>query len=327
MSSASKVALIILNWNGKKDTLACLDSLQKLSYPNYFILLVDNGSTDGTLESVRAAFPNVQTLALPSNLGFAGGNNQGIELALRQGADLVVLLNNDTIVASDLLDGFTQGFEKEPQAGILGAKIYLFDTQDTLDHYGGVWIKKKANVRLIGYREKDQQEAKMPSIDYACGACIAIKRSVFEAIGLLEARYFLYWEENDFCLRARRAGFLTLICKDAKIWHKVSASLVGGRPHATYFWWRGRLLWIARQYTFLEKVPIYLTILLPTFFKLIKIRVIKTIQLALLRLFFPREDQKKRIEKLRKNRAALAGILDYYRRRFHEGPSWIYTKK
>jgi GT2 family glycosyltransferase len=327
MSNANKFALIILNWNGKKDTLACLASLEKLTYPNYFVILVDNGSTDGTLESVHEAFPQVQTLALPSNLGFAGGNNPGIEMALKQNADIIVLLNNDTVVASDLLECFARRFEQEKEVGILGAKIYLFDAQDTLDHYGGVWIKEKADVNLIGYREKADLESKVPSIDYACGACIAIKRCVFQTIGLLEARYFLYWEENDFCLRAKKAKFLTQICPEAKIWHKVSASVVGGKPHATYFWWRGRLLWIARHYTFLEKVPIYFTILLPAFFKMIKIGALKRVQLALLRMFFPKEDQKKRIEKLQKNRAALAGIYDYYRKRFDQGPSWIYVKK
>ena len=324
--STNKIAIVVLNWNGKKDTLACLTSLQKLTYANHFVVLVDNGSTDGTLESVRATFPQIQTLALPSNLGFAGGNNPGITFALEQGADIIVLLNNDTIVATDLLESFVQGFEREPRAGILGAKIYLFDIQDTLDHYGGVWIKKKADVHLVGYREKDHEAASAPSVDYACGACIAIKRPVFVAIGLLETRYFLYWEENDFCLRAKRAGFHTFVCPAAKIWHKVSASVVGGRPHATYFWWRGRLLWIDRHYTFLEKIKLYFNILLPAFFKLVKINLLKTVQLALLSTFFPREDQKKRIEKLRKNRAALAGIIDYYRGRFDKGPSWIYKK-
>lgn len=318
----SKIGIIVLNWNGKKDTLACLASLQELTYTNHFVVVVDNGSTDGSLETLRAAFPAVHYLPLPSNLGFAGGNNPGIHFALAQGADIVILLNNDTVVAKDLLERFVEGFEAHPQAGILGAKIYLFDNRDLLDHYGGVWLKKKADVRLIGLREKDTPN--VPIIDYACGACIAIKRAVCDAIGLLETRYFLYWEENDFCLRARKAGFATLVCPAAKIWHKVSASLVGGRPHSTYFWWRGRLLWISRQYTLAERCSIYTTILLPAFLKLIKIRALKSLQLALLRTFSPRQDHTQRIEKLRKNRAALAGIRDYYLKRFDQGPSWIY---
>jgi GT2 family glycosyltransferase len=319
-----KVGIIVLNWNGKKDTLACLASLQELTYTHHFVIVVDNGSTDGSLDILRATFPTVHYLALPSNWGFAGGNNPGIQFAREQGADMIILLNNDTIVAKDLLERFIEGFAAHPQAGILGAKICLFDARDTLDHYGGVWLKKKADVRLVGFREKDIENSPIPSIDYACGACIAIKRTVFDTIGLLEARYFLYWEENDFCLRARKAGFLTLACPTAKIWHKVSASIVGGRPHSTYFWWRGRLLWISRHYSAPERCLIYTTILLPAFFKLVKIRALKTLQLFLLRAFFPRQDHTQRIEKLRKNRAALAGIRDYYRKRFDQGPSWIY---
>jgi hypothetical protein len=323
----NKIGILVLNWNGKKDTLACLASLQELTYTDYFIIVVDNGSTDGSLDTLRAAFPAIHYLSLPANLGFAGGNNPGIQLALEQGADSIVLLNNDTVVAKDLLERFVEGFDAQPQAGILGAKICLFDARDTLDHYGGVWIKKKAAVRLIGFREKDTEGAPVPMIDYACGACIAIKRAVFDAIGLLETRYFLYWEENDFCLRARKVGFLTLACPAAKIWHKVSASVVGGRPHSTYFWWRGRLLWISRQYTAPERCLIYTTILLPAFYKLLKISALKTLQLSLLRIFFPHHDHSQRVEKLRKNRAALAGIRDYYLKRFDQGPSWIYTQR
>jgi GT2 family glycosyltransferase len=324
-----KIAIIILNWNGLKDTIACIDSVSAIDYPHFEIILVDNGSTDGSVSVIRDRFPHVHCIALERNLGFAAGNNVGIEYALKSGFDLILLLNNDTVVAPDLLHRFVDGFASEPQAGILGARIYLFSAKDTLDHLGGMWIKKEAKMHLIGFREKDPTP--LPSalipLDYVCGACMIIKRSVFESIGMLEPRYFLYWEENDFCLRAKRAGFLCFSSPEARIWHKVSASIVGGRPHATYFIWRGRLLWIERHYSSLEKRGIYCRVIFPAFFKLVKFQLLKRMQLCLLRLFRPHADFSAREKKLRDYSAALAGIRDYVLKRFDQGPDWIYKKK
>jgi len=323
-----KIAIIVLNWNGKHDTIACLASLSALDYPHYTILLVDNGSTDGSVPCIQERFPHVHCIALPENIGFAAGNNAGIAYALQQGADYLLLLNNDTIVASDLLLRFLEGFAASPQAGILGARIYQFDQKDTLDHLGGMWVKKEAKMHLIGFREKDPTPLPQSLIplDYVCGACMIIQRSVIDAIGMLEPRYFLYWEENDFCLRAQKAGFSTYSCPQAKIWHKISASLTGGRPHAAYFNWRGRLLWIERQYTPYERVGIYFKTIFPAIFKLIKLKLLKTMQLWLIRLFRPHENLSKRQEKILKCNASLAGIRDYALRRFDKGPSWIYKK-
>ena len=327
LPSTPKISIIVLNWNGKQDTIACLDSLLCVTYPYCDIILIDNGSTDGSAAAIQERFPKIHMIAVPHNLGFAGGNNIGIKFAIKQKSEFVLLLNNDTIVSPDLLEHFIQGFMLYPSAGILGARIYLFDQKETLDHLGGMWIKKKADVRLIGFREKDTSPILEPLslIDYVCGACMMIKRDVIEKIGVLEPRYFLYWEENDFCLQAQRAGFDILTCHKARIWHKVSASIIGGRPHSKYFWWRGRLLWIARNYSSSEKVSIYLKVIFPAIFKLLKTHMLKMIQLGLLYLFRPKEDHTQRRQKLRNTRAALTGIRDYFIKRFDKGPSWIYT--
>ena len=112
-----KVSLIILNWNGKEDTIACLESLQKLSYPHVDIILVDNGSTDATVPLIQERFPYVHCIPLPDNLGFAGGNNPGIQYALKKGADYILLLNNDTLVAPDLIESFLTAFFYTPSSG------------------------------------------------------------------------------------------------------------------------------------------------------------------------------------------------------------------
>ncbi len=319
-----KIGIILLNWNGKEDTLACLASLEKVTYPSYEILVVDNGSTDGSAAAIRARYPAVSLIETGENLGFAEGNNVGIWAALGAGADLVFLLNNDTVVAPDILDQFVNTLSSHPGAGILGARIYRFDRQDTLDHLGGMWDQKTGTFTFVGLGERQPPAAEPQELDYVCGAGILIRREVVEAIGGLEPRFFLIWEESDFCLRAKRGGFKTLTCPTAKLWHKVSSSFVGGKPHSTYFWWRNRLLWIERNLPLTGVLSLYVRVLLPDILHMLKIRLLKTAQLAVAKRLKPRGDYREKEAKLLKNRAALSGVRDYFLRRFGNGPSWIY---
>jgi len=323
------IKIIVLNWNGKKDTLECLSSLEALSSKPEEIIVVDNGSQDGSQEAIRQQFPSVTLIETGQNLGFAEGNNVGIRYALSKKCDYIFLLNNDTVVDPDILKSFTLAMKEYPQVGILGANIYLFEERNKFDHLGGKWNQKKGSFDLIGLRQLDdgKQWQAAQELDYACGCALFIRREVFEAIGLLESRFFLIWEESDFCFRARRVGFLTMSCPQAKLWHKVSASFVGGKPHSTYFWWRNRLFWIERNCSLTEKISLYLRVLLPDIAHLYKLRILKTAQLYLLRLLKPKQSHKKRHERILKYRAALEGIKDYSLRRFGNGPNWIYTTK
>lgn len=323
--SSPKIAIILLNWNGKRDTLACLDSLKNLTYLNFETILVDNGSTDGSVLAIREHYPHLQIIETGSNLGFAEGNNVGISKALEQGAEFFFLLNNDTVVASNILEEFVETFRTHPEAGIVGARIFLFDQRDTLDHLGGTWNPKTGEFTFVGNRQKGKDFSGLTpeKIDYVCGAGLMVRRSVLEKVGFLEKRFFLIWEEADFCFRARRAGFQVLTCPGAHLWHKVSASFVGGKPHSTYFWWRGRLLWIERNCAFGEKLSIYLRVLIPDILHMLKIRLIKKTQLCLIKLLKPESDWKEKELKLIKNRAALCGVRDYFFRRFGKGPAWI----
>ncbi len=327
MSFNPKVAIIILNWNGLRDTLACLSSVLSLDYPNYEVVVVDNGSTDHSSAQIPEHFPKITFIQNQTNLGFAEGNNVGIRYALTTDAAYILLLNNDTLVDPKLLSAFMATFANNPKAGILGAKIYLFDHLQTLDHIGGKWNPKTASFDLIGNRALDDGTKwhSPEEIDYVCGAALIASRAVFETIGLLEARFFLIWEESDFCFRAKHAGFATYTCPDAKIWHKVSASFVG-KPHSTYFWWRNRLLWIERNCTPKDKLKIWLKIIGPEIIHMYKIQGLKSIQLALTRWINPKADLHQKQEKLRKNKAAIRGIHDYFRRKFGNGPSWLFEK-
>jgi len=233
MTEYPLVYIIVLTWNGKTDTLECLKSLQDLAYPNAKILVVDNASEDGTAEAVRASFPMVELVCTNSNLRFAGGNNTGIENALRHGADYVLLLNNDTVVDRDFLTRLVQTAEEQQQIGIVGPKVYYYGEPKRIWFAGGRIEWWKGWVSHIGIRETDEcQYDAVREVDYITGCCMLVKRGVIDAVGALDERFYLYGEDVDWCIRARRAGFKVVYVPSSHIWHKVSTSSGG---HLSWF--------------------------------------------------------------------------------------------
>ncbi len=311
-----KATIVILNWNGKNDTLACLQSLR--GYPD--IIVVDNGSHDDSVEAIKTQFPKMQVVETGMNLGYAGGNNVGIEIALKQGADAVLLLNNDTIVDLEMMNRFIEAAQKDPSVGIWGGYPLRFSNPEHLDHLGGIWNGEKGDFELVGLSEKKGFRTDKP-LDYVCGCSIFIRREVFEKIGLLEAKFFLFWEEADFAMRAKKAGFKIDVCYEALLLHKVSASFVGGSPHKKYFWWRGRLLWIERNCTPQEKKRLFRKILNPELWHYKKLLYIKGAELKLLKLLRKQNTHEKQ-EKLKQYRAIVQGLQDYSAGRFGPGPEW-----
>ncbi len=242
-----KISIIILNWNGVSDTVECLESVRKIDYPNYDIIVVDNGSMDNSVEQLRLHAHDIQIICNGKNLGYAEGNNVGIRYALNNGADYIFLLNNDTIVDDKILKNFIKALENNPDAGIVGAKIYYYSDPDRLNFTGTV-----SDIDLFdeGYGEIDDglKYNTIKEIPYASGCALLAGADVFEKIGMLEPQYFLLFEENDFCSRARKAGFKSLFVPDAKVWHKESASFNGNRsPMYNYFFTRNRLLFAQRN--------------------------------------------------------------------------------
>lgn len=308
--SNPKIILILLNWNGKKDTLECLASLKQVNYPHFQTVLVDNGSTDDSVAACRAFDPSLPILETKTNLGFAGGNNVGIEWALRHHAEWILLLNNDTVVDPLFLQAFIESAHSQPKAKILGAKILRYQHPQTIDHLGGFWNADLAEFESPHAGKVDHPYFNMQRVDYVCGAALLMHRSVPETIGLLESKFFLFWEETDYCYRAKQAGFEIWTAPEAKIWHKVSSSFLGGKPHMHYFWWRSRLLWIDRNCSQEEKRALYAQIIWPEIRKVFRHYLIKSI--------FRSDPQK-----LRRYKAGCAGIIDYYRGRFGNCPNWL----
>jgi len=218
-----KVAVIILNWNQKEMTLACLDSLFQISYPAFEVFLVDNASADDSVEAIGKAFPQVILLRNRENLGVAGGRNRGLKQVLRGDADYLLLLDNDTIVDRDFLSEMVLVGQRDPTVGILTGKILFHSAPDTIWCAGGTLNLYRCDFRLIGHGEVDRgQYNDVREVDHVTGCCFMIKRSVIEDIGLLDENFAQYFgEDTDWCLRARNKQYKVVYTPDARLWHHV----------------------------------------------------------------------------------------------------------
>ncbi len=228
MRPQPRVAVIVVNWNGRDITLECLHSLSSLTYPHADLIVVDNASSDGSMEAIHARFPNVILLHMRENLRFAGGNNAGIREALARGADMVLLLNNDTIVDQDFLTHLVARMDADPAYGMVAPKILYFDEPDRIWFAGGEISLWTGTMRHLGIREVDcGQHDAVRETAYASGCCILVRTEVIRKIGMLDESYHMYTEDADWCMRARRAGYTIVYEPAARIWHKLSVSAGG----------------------------------------------------------------------------------------------------
>lgn len=254
------VAIVVLNWNGATDTIICLKSLEALTYANFRVIVVDNGSTDGSVPAIRAAFPSVELIETGRNLGFAGGNNVGIRYALDRGADYVLLLNNDTEVERSLLDALVAAACRFPEAGAFSGKIYFHADPHRIWYAGARWNEQTLRFDLVGEGLIDDGNhfSHTSETAYACGCALFLPAARLREIGLLDEDFFLYFEETDWCYRARAAGHPSIFVPEARLWHKVSVSFGGeGSPLALYFITRNRLLWARRHAMRATRLRIY----------------------------------------------------------------------
>jgi GT2 family glycosyltransferase/2-polyprenyl-3-methyl-5-hydroxy-6-metoxy-1,4-benzoquinol methylase len=247
--ASPRVVIIILNWNGKIDTLGCLESVGQLDYSNQEVIVVDNGSTDGSVDAIMKQYPAIKILQTGANLGYAGGNNVGIRWALEHDADYVLLLNNDTIVSPDLINKFMDAKSLLPVNSVLGAKIYYLDKPNTLWFAGGKWDSQENKIVHIGQGEIDSAGySNISEVGYITGCALFASSQAFMDVGLLDERYFLTYEETDWCYRAKEQGYKCIFVPDAKLWHKVSSSFGGAdSPLVMYFLERNKLLWAKRH--------------------------------------------------------------------------------
>ena len=228
MSRTPLVYTVVVNWNGKDVTIECLQSLLKAAYPNNHLLVVDNASTDGSAEAIRERFPEVEILRADRNLRFSGGNNLGIRHALRQGAELLLLMNNDTTVHPDFLTHLVSRILSTDRAGMVAPKILYAKDPSKIWFAGGEISFWTGTMRHTGIREPDSGTYDaVRDIDYATGCCVLVTRKMVEEVGLLDESYFMYGEDADWSMRTRKAGYRILFEPQARIWHKVSVAAGG----------------------------------------------------------------------------------------------------
>jgi GT2 family glycosyltransferase len=243
------IFVIILNWNGWQDTAECVESCGKLDYPNFHILVIDNGSTDDSEAQLQERFPDLEIIQTGENLGFSGGNNVGIKYALEQGAEYIWLLNNDTIVDPRCLSLMVQTAEADDRVGMVGSKIYYHHAPGTIWYAGGeIDLGKGGLTRHIGQDEKDQGgDNRAIETDYITGCSLLARRTMIEEVGLLEEKYFLYLEDADWSLRARQQGWRLLYQPAAHLWHKEGAqSEKIYSERFIYYYLRNRFFFVRR---------------------------------------------------------------------------------
>ena len=232
------VGIVILAYNGREDTLRCLESVDEVDWSELTTIVVDNGSNDGVLDAVRERFPHVQVIRSERNLGFAGGNNIGLRAAHDAGADYFLVLNNDTVVHTDAVRELVAEAERRPDAGALCPLIYYMDPPDRIWYAGARFDPRKAhNGRHTGYRERDDgQYDGVRETGRATGAAIMVPRATIDSVGYLDERLFLTVEDVEWSLRIREAGYRILVVPSARVWHTVSVAAGGEHSPAIAYY-------------------------------------------------------------------------------------------
>ena len=227
------VVAVVLNWNQVELTITCLESLYSQEKINLQLVVVDNGSTDRSARILRERFSGINIIENAYNMGFAGGFNVGISYALKLGVENLFLVNNDTFADPLMLRILVENMQ--PGVGILSPAIYYASAPDKLWSVGGM-----INPLLLEIVDFHMHGLSIPAPvierDFLPSCAWLVRREVFEKIGLLDERFFpIYYDDLDFCLRTRRAGFRILLVRDARLWHKVAQSSGGEhKPRERY---------------------------------------------------------------------------------------------
>jgi GT2 family glycosyltransferase len=240
---------VILAWNQLRYTRECLTSILALDPPADRVLLVDNGSTDGTAERVRAEFPSVEVMTLDRNRYFAGGVNAGLSRASEGGAGSVLLLNNDLVLERGALGVLRAALEADRSRAAASPKLFFYEAPDRIWFAGGIVTRGLGLVRHRGAHKKDDAFRDGPrAIDYVSGAAALLSRQALDRVGLFDPDYIMYVEDVDWSARARAAGFVLWYDPAARGWHHVSATSGGGlTPLKAYFRLRSGALYLTRH--------------------------------------------------------------------------------
>jgi GT2 family glycosyltransferase len=249
--SQPTVFVIIPNWNLRDDTIACVDSVIAGNRSGLRVVVVDNGSEDGSPEALADRYGSaIHQIVNTENLGYARGTNIGIRYALAQGAEYVLLLNNDTLIDKDLIERLIEVSESDPTTAVLGPAIYYYNDPNRFWRLGAVkrcWLPVPLEIGRDAL-DTGQFPASF-DVDYITGCAMWVPAELFQTLGLLDGRFFMYFEDADFCQRVRGAGHRITVVPQARVWHKVSASTRRQTPWAAYLRTRNRIIFYSRSQT------------------------------------------------------------------------------
>lgn len=218
-----KVSIIVLTWNCYEVTRDCLLSLRKIDYPAFEVVLVDNGSVDGSGKKLAHDFPEVRVILNDRNLGFTGGNNVGMRDALARSADYLLLLNNDTIVAPNFLTELVHVAESDERIGMVNPKIYYFEPADKIWYAGGEYVPWKTFPIHFGLRESDVGSYdQTQEVSFVSGCALLVRAEAARKIGLLDEIFFVGYEDVDWSVRALHAGYKAMYVPASIVWHRDS---------------------------------------------------------------------------------------------------------
>lgn len=222
-----KVGIILLNYCNYNLTIDCIESIRQSTYQNYEIIVVDNNSPDHSGKNLSQQ-EGIRFLQMEENLGFAAGNNRGIEVALSDGCEYVMLLNNDTVIDPNMIETLVSRADANT---VVVPKMYYFDVEgrkDILWYAGGILKYKSSDGIHIGGKQEDSKQYSIEGeVTFATGCCMMIHRAILEKVGLLREEYFMYCEDTDYSIRLNKSNVRILYAPNAKLWHKVSSSSGG----------------------------------------------------------------------------------------------------
>ncbi len=253
----NELSIVIVNFNLKKDTAECIKSLLKANASLEQIIVVDNGSTDGSVAYLREEFgEDLDCIEALQNLGYANGANLGIQQSLNTGAELILVMNNDTVVAPDFLLELKNIARQNPEYAIFGPLILYFDQPNKIWYFGsrlfpGTMMAFSQNR----YRENMNKFPAVVPIDFVNGCGMMVRREVFERIGLFDTSYFMYAEEVDLCWRARLSGFKLAVAPRARMYHKISATAMR-QPFIMRYYATRNQIWFYRRYVKVWQLPL-----------------------------------------------------------------------
>jgi len=247
---------IVINWNLKNETAKCLKSLQALETPCN-ILLVDNGSNDGSREYLTKRYPNIKMLKQSHNTGFGAACNQAIKVALQNPiCQYVFLINNDAVIHPLAITKLLDVAKLHPEVGIFGPKIFFTDERNVIWYAGARRRRFVLAAADTGRGQIDQGQFDITrEVDYIFGTAMLIRREVIEKIGFFDESFFLYLEDLDFCLRAQQVGFKLMFVPQAKVWHTVSASTAQNETLRRYYLVKSTVVFLMKHVSLLTLVP------------------------------------------------------------------------